>query len=157
MRKKYHLVAQERLALPKSLGGWDVKHMHWFNLTLCLKIFWRTLFGNNLWSKVCLSKYFKKKSLSYWLKAEEIELTNSSITWNSFLKTLHWLRKWTTSQIGNCKRMRIRIAPFVEDQGKYLLPMEIIEHFNFLEISTLNQIKKTKSICAKWGILAQFN
>ena len=47
--------------------------------------------------------------------------------------------------------MRIGIDPFVGDQGNYLVLVEIIEHLNILEISTLNQIKRPRWLVLRGG------
>ena len=67
---------------------------------------------------------------------------------SDFFRTFHWIRKWTAWDIGNGKILRIGVDPFFHDQGNYILAMEIIEHLNILEMSTLNQIKRSR-----WPVL----
>jgi len=55
----FHLAKWQSLAKPKEFGGWGIKHMKWFALSLAAKTCWRGLFGSNLWNMVIIKKYLK--------------------------------------------------------------------------------------------------
>ena len=46
---KMHLVKWNTLTKPKALGGWDIKNIQWFSITLCMKNMERRIFGCGLW------------------------------------------------------------------------------------------------------------
>ena len=41
----YHLANWEILSKQKKWGSWNIKSLHWFSITLNMKILWRGLFG----------------------------------------------------------------------------------------------------------------
>ena len=47
-QKKFHLVDWHLLARPISLGGWGIKHLPSFSLSLRLKSFWNALNNNEI-------------------------------------------------------------------------------------------------------------
>ena len=61
--KKFHLVDWHLLARPTSLGGWGIKHLPSFSISLRLKILWITLNNNGIWHQLLSVKYMKKQPL----------------------------------------------------------------------------------------------
>ena len=53
---KLIMIGWENRYLLKDLGGWGIKNLHWFNDALRMKIFWRGLTGNTLWSTILKGK-----------------------------------------------------------------------------------------------------
>ena len=49
----------ERLALPKYLGGWDIKNIKFFNMALFLRYLWSGVFYDGLWSMALKDRYMK--------------------------------------------------------------------------------------------------
>ena len=43
-----HLVSWESLALPIEFGGWDIKNLEWFGISLRLKSLWLLLTGTGI-------------------------------------------------------------------------------------------------------------
>lgn len=56
-RKKegVHLMNQERLYLPKSVGGWGIKNIFHFEKALAAKSLWRGLFKKGIWKDVIIT------------------------------------------------------------------------------------------------------
>jgi len=52
-----HLANWKSLAMPFRYGGWNIKHLHYFNKALNAKSLWRALLDNGLWSKIIRGKY----------------------------------------------------------------------------------------------------
>ena len=50
-KSRYHLVSWRDLSWPKELGGWGIKNIQWFSISLCLKNLWRVLHNEGLWHK----------------------------------------------------------------------------------------------------------
>ena len=59
-KKKFHLVEWTTLSKPISQGGWGIKNLEWFSISLRIKSFWHVLCSNGLWFKLISVKYFKK-------------------------------------------------------------------------------------------------
>ena len=54
--KKIHVINWERAENPKLLGGWDIKNIFWFSMTLRMKSMWIVVFGLGLWKEVIHTK-----------------------------------------------------------------------------------------------------
>ena len=65
--KKFHLIDWHLLARPTSMGGWGIKHLPNFSLSLRLKSFWIALNSNGIWHQLLSVKYLKKLPLHSWL------------------------------------------------------------------------------------------
>ena len=46
--KLSHLVNWETLSLPIEFGGWDIKNLEWFGISLILKSMWKLLTGTGI-------------------------------------------------------------------------------------------------------------
>ena len=57
------LVKWETVSTPIEYGGWDIKNLEWFGISLRLKSMWRLLNGTGIWSRKIAHKYFKNISL----------------------------------------------------------------------------------------------
>ena len=64
---KPHLVSWETLSLPIEYGGWDIKNLEWFGISLRLKSMWQLLTGTGIWSRIIAHKYFKNRPLEDWI------------------------------------------------------------------------------------------
>ena len=56
VNESIHLVRWDSLARSKKLGGWGIKNIFYFGKALTAKSLWRSLFSDNLWSKVIIEK-----------------------------------------------------------------------------------------------------
>ena len=54
------------------------------------------------------------------------------------------MKRWISWDIGNGKNVYIGIDPFVGDKGNFELPLEILEHLDFIGLRTLAQIKRPR-------------
>ena len=77
--KKIHLINWERLANPKLLGGWDIKNIFWFSMTLRMKSMWIVVFGLGLWKEVIHAKYLSRVYLISWLRSNEKYVRGASL------------------------------------------------------------------------------
>ena len=60
-RHGIHLVSWDILSLLKKIGQWGIINIFIFGKAPAIKILWRGLMGNGLWSEVIHAKYLKKK------------------------------------------------------------------------------------------------
>ena len=56
-KKKFHLVDWTSLSKPTSQGGWGIKNLEWFRISLRIKSFWHVLCSNGLLFKLITVKY----------------------------------------------------------------------------------------------------
>ena len=106
-----------------------------------MKSMWHCIFYNGLWSIVINSKYIKGVSFFNWFRSSEIDQKDALVIWKSFIKNFHWIRKWTSWDIGNDKNVCIGIDPFLGDNGNYEFSVEILEHLEGTGLKNLSQIK----------------
>ena len=67
-KNKYHLMDWQLLSKPKDSGGWGIKNLAWFNISLRLKSLWMVLHGSGIWHQVIIAKYLKNGSVVSWLR-----------------------------------------------------------------------------------------
>ena len=78
-RKKFHLVDWMTLSKPTSLGGWGIKHLGWFSISLRLKSLWLALNGEGIWYQVLSTKYMKNLSVVSWIRNKKFPVTGVSV------------------------------------------------------------------------------
>ena len=88
VNKKYHLVDWLSLSKPTSLGGWGIKHLGWFSLSLRLKSLWLALNGNGIWFNLLSVKCLKKDYVVSWICKKSFILNGVSVIWKGFILTL---------------------------------------------------------------------
>eukprot|EP00253_Pinus_taeda_P017686 PITA_17686 len=67
-QKKYHLSRMEKIASPKSLGGWGLLDLRIFDKALLCKSLWRGIFGDGPWSNTIKKKYMKGRDIEFWYR-----------------------------------------------------------------------------------------
>ena len=97
------------LSKPTSLGGWGIKHLGWFGLSLRMKSFWLALTGNGIWHKLLFVKYLKDLSVASWFCRKYFAANNASVIWKGFLRTVSWVGCGLAWQVGNGEDIRVGI------------------------------------------------
>ena len=91
---KFHLSSLESLSKPKSLGGWGIMDLRWFNTALCAKTLWRVLSDRGLWCFVVKDKYLHRQEVSLWLRQGKLNSSFAScirgVYWIIFLSLIIW-------------------------------------------------------------------
>lgn len=140
-RKKFHLTDWLASSKPTSLGGWGIKHLGWFNISLCLKSFWLALNGNGIWFKVLSVKYLKKLSVVSWIRNKAFSVRGVSVIWKGFIHTLSWLGRGLTWHVGNGETIRVGLDPIVGMGSPYSLRNDLREYLEEYGILTLDQAR----------------
>ena len=79
IKKKFHLANWNDLSWPKKCGGWGIKNLYWFNLSLRLKNLWRILHSDGLWVAVIHTKYLNGIPVIDWLRKKNFSTRSSSL------------------------------------------------------------------------------
>lgn len=98
---KYHLASWSALSRPKKGGGWGIKDLKHFNLSLCAKSMWRAINHSDLWGSLLKSKYMSKLLVDIWLRRGIFNSENSWLIWRSLLSTLHIIIPEISWQVGH--------------------------------------------------------
>ena len=84
--KLSHLVNSETLSRPVEFGGWDIKNLEWFGISLRLKSMWQLLTSTGTWSGIITHKYLKNRPLEDWIRGQNFSIVGTSYFWNGFIK-----------------------------------------------------------------------
>ena len=99
--QKYHLASWESVSVPIEYGGWNIKHLEWFGISLRLNNLWQLLMGNGIWSRIISHKYLKHKPLEVWIRAHKFNISGTSYFWNGFFRILSRITGHLGWKVGN--------------------------------------------------------
>lgn len=133
---KFHLSAWQHISLPKSIGGWGLKHLAWFVDALGAKTLWRALFGDTLWSDIIRRTYLKSTLPYIWIRYNAaVCQPNASAIWRGLCITLLILKKRLAWNVGRGIWVHIGIDPIMglQDDFRY--------HRRFCELCTHGKLR----------------
>ena len=157
-KSKFHLMNWKELAQPISQGGWGIKHLPNFSLSLRLKSFWLVLNNFGIWNKLISIKYLKNRPVHIWLREKRFVVQNASILWRGFVETLPWLGKGLIWNVGNGSLIRVGVDPMVGFGTNYILPVGLREYLEDYGIVTLNHARNlTTSATSYWFTAADLD
>ena len=110
------------LSRPTSLGGWGIKHLGWFSLSLHLKSFWMALNGTGIWYQLLSAKYLKNHSVVTWIRQKSFAINGVSVIWKGFILTLSWVGSCLSWQVGNGEDIRIGLDLIVGTDSLSVFP-----------------------------------
>ena len=87
-KRRFHLTNWQSLSWPKYHGGWGIKNLPWFSISLRIKNLWWVLHNDGLWHRVIFNKYFKRCSVESWIRGKNFQTHRASAIWRGFLLTL---------------------------------------------------------------------
>ena len=95
-RQKMHLVDWHTISKPHEYGGWNIRNLEWFGMSLRFKSLWMVLNGRGTWSDIIGHIYLKILSVDDWLRNPHFPVQGTSFFLNGFIRTLSWI----TRQLG---------------------------------------------------------
>jgi ribonuclease HI len=128
-----------KIALPKESGGWGLRNLKWFSLSLATKSCWRGLFGDGLWSKVLRKKYLKGIDVPSWIKRNDFKHSVASVIWRNLMTTMPIILRWTAWTVGCGKQISLGMDAFVGGNDRCFLSHPLISHLHNLNIFSLAQ------------------
>ena len=162
-KKGYYLIDWQLLARPLVQGGWGIKHLPLFCLSLRMKTFWFALNQPGIWNQLLSAKYMKNLSLHTWCRCKNFRYWNVSIIWKGFINSLHWIGKGLIWQVGDGSAIRVGANPIVGFGGSFILSAELRTYLEDYGICTLDQAINHASghwfsaeeldLCEEWSIL----
>eukprot|EP00253_Pinus_taeda_P033452 PITA_33452 len=136
-------VAWDKLARPKEWGGWGIKRLLEFSLSLAAKSGWRLISLENLWTRVVKRKYIDPVSLENWIRSQEKTKKNVSVIWKATVEAFSVIDQGLAWKIGDGRQMRIGRDPWVGCNEAFALSPGLLRHLGSKGILTLNQVEKT--------------
>ena len=80
-------VKLDKIARPKSLGGWGLKNIFLFVETLAAKGGWCLIHADNLWTRVIHAKYIAPDSILEWIRNPMKSHRGGSVIWKAVIKS----------------------------------------------------------------------
>ena len=125
------------LARLTTLGGWGIKHLSWFSLSLRLKSFWLAINGKGIWFQLLSIKYLKILPLHSRLREKSFSFRRASVIWKGFLLTIYWLGKGLIWKVGNGSSIRLGVDPIIGLGSSFLLPHDLQDYLEDYGICSL--------------------
>jgi len=122
------LVAWEKVARPKEWGGWGIKNLIDFSISLAAKSGWRIIKMENLWTRVVKRKYIDPVPLEEWIRNPMKKGKNASVVWKATVEAFKVIEQGLAWQIGNGESLRIGKDPWIGCNEKFALSPGLIRH-----------------------------
>eukprot|EP00253_Pinus_taeda_P035974 PITA_35974 len=143
-------VAWEKVAIPKEWGGWGIKNLTDFNISLAAKSGWRIIKMENLWTRVVKRKYIDPVPLKEWIRNPIKKGKNALVVWKATVEAFKVIEQGLAWQIGNGEKLRIGKDPWVGCNEKFALSPGLIRHLESKGIFSLCQVEKI-GFSSIWG------
>ena len=98
-KKRYPLVAWEKVCLPKRYGGLGIRKLTHLNRALLAKQLWKIFNSTREWRHILVNKYIKQPSIQFTLFSEDIP--RGSVIWNGLLKARDLAKAKVSWKLGN--------------------------------------------------------
>eukprot|EP00253_Pinus_taeda_P022728 PITA_22728 len=135
-------VAWDKIARPIEWGGWGLKRLPEFSLSLVAKSGWRLITVENLWSRVIKRKYIDPMALEVWIQSQDKKTKHSSIIWKATVEAFFVIEQGLAWKVGDGKNVRIGRDTWVGCNQSYSLSPGLLRHLDSKGFYTLNQVEK---------------
>ena len=139
---RFHLENWKSVSGPVEFGGWDIKNLEWFGISLRLKSMWQLLLGNGIWSRIITHKYLKNRPLEDWIHARNFTVVGTSYFWNGFIRILSWITYKLGWKVGDGMKIRLGVDPIAGLDASYSLPVDLTDYLADYGITYLAQAQK---------------
>ena len=140
----------EKVARPKEWGGWGIKDLTDFSISLAAKSGWRIIKMENLWTRVVKRKYIDPVPLEEWIRNPAKIKKNVSVVWKATVESFKVIKQGLAWKIGNGGNMKIGKDSWVGCNEKYALSPGLISHLESKGILYLSQVEKV-GFSTIWG------
>eukprot|EP00253_Pinus_taeda_P010845 PITA_10845 len=94
-------VAWDKVARPKEWGGWGIKRLPEFSISLAAKSGWRLISMENLWTRVVKRKYIDPIPLEEWIRSQNKKVKNSSAIWKATVEAFSVIEQGLAWKVGD--------------------------------------------------------
>eukprot|EP00253_Pinus_taeda_P024814 PITA_24814 len=135
-------VGWDKVARPKDWGGWGIKNLPDFSLSLAAKLGWRLIKMDNLWTRVLKRKYIDPVPLEEWIRNPIKSKQHASVIWKATVDSFKVIEQGLAWKIGNDRNLKIGKDPWIGCNENYALSPGLIRHLEDKNILTLYQWKR---------------
>eukprot|EP00253_Pinus_taeda_P022219 PITA_22219 len=143
-------VAWDKISRPKEWGGWGIKRLPEFSLSLAAKSGWRLITVENLWTRVIRRKYIDPLPLEDWIRSQNKKTKHSSVIWKATVEAFFVIEQGLAWKVGDGKNVRIGRDPWVGCNQSFALSPGLLRHLDNKGFYTLNQVEKVGQ-STLWG------
>eukprot|EP00253_Pinus_taeda_P033560 PITA_33560 len=104
-------VAWDKVARPKEWGGWGIKRLPEFSISLAAKSGWRLISMENLWTRVVKRKYIDPIPLEEWIQSQNKKVKNSLAIWKATVEAFSVIEQGLAWKVGDGRQVRIGRDP----------------------------------------------
>eukprot|EP00253_Pinus_taeda_P016222 PITA_16222 len=123
-------VAWDKIARPKDWGGWGIKNLYDFSISLAAKSGWRLINYENLWTRLVKRKYIDPVPLEEWIRNQNKKGRNVSVIWKATTEAFKVIEQGLAWQVGNGENVRIGKDPWVGCNDLFALSPGLIRHLD---------------------------
>eukprot|EP00253_Pinus_taeda_P034216 PITA_34216 len=135
-------VAWDKVARPKEWGGWGIKRLPEFSLSLAAKSGWRLITMENLWTRVVKRKYIDPIPLEDWIRSQNKKKKNVSTIWKATVEAFSVIEQGLAWKVGDGRHIRIGRDPWIGCNEDFALSPGLLRHLDSKGITALNQVEK---------------
>eukprot|EP00253_Pinus_taeda_P035322 PITA_35322 len=135
-------VGWEKVERPKDWGGWGIKNLPHFSLSLAAKSGCRLIKMDNLWTRVFKRKYIDSVPLEDWIRNLVKSKQHASVIWKAKMDSFKVIEQGLAWKLGNEKNLKIGKDPWIGCNENYALSLGLIRHLEDKNILTLDQVEK---------------
>ena len=106
-------VRWDRIARPKSLGGWGLKNIFFLAKALVAKGGWRMIQAEYLWTRVMYEKYIAPDSILDWIRNPNKSHQGGFVIWKVVTKSFDVIGENLVWKVGNGRRVRVGEDPWL--------------------------------------------
>eukprot|EP00253_Pinus_taeda_P023068 PITA_23068 len=104
-------VAWDKVARPKDWGGWGIKILPEFSLSLAAKSGWRLITMDNLWTRVVKRKYIDPIPMEDWIRRQDKKMKNISAIWKATVEAFSVIEQGLAWKVGDGRQIIIGKDP----------------------------------------------
>eukprot|EP00253_Pinus_taeda_P013898 PITA_13898 len=143
-------VAWEKVARPKEWGGWGIKSLPDFRLSLAAKSGWHLIKMENLWTRTVKRKYIDPTPLEAWIRNPVKSHKKVSAIWKATLESFKVIEQGLAWKVGNGEKVKIGKDPWIGCNENYALSPGLVQQLEEKGLLFLNQVASSGA-SSIWG------
>jgi len=133
-------IAWGKIARPKEWGGWGIKNLACFSQSLAVKLAWRIITMENLWTVVIKRKYIDPLTTLDWIRMPHKSSKNSSVVWKAVVVSVNIIEKGLAWLVGDGTQVRLGQDPWIGCPEGFTLSQGLVTDLKDRGLFTLNQV-----------------
>ena len=99
------------------------------------------LLGSGIWHHLIRTKYIKDLTFEEWMRNKDFTVRGTSFFWNGFLRTLTWITRMLSWEVGDGLSIKLGINPIIGMDSHFILSDDLRDYLNHYGLTTLHHIQ----------------